>query len=365
MVIRGWPSYASLANDVEDKELKQYADVAIEGDAKKYIESLDQEVLVIYSPTSLSLLGVQKTVADMVSSRSLNSQATLMEFIRKKNYKLVLSLGGGTATDIAKYIAAKMNATFVCIPSMLSTNAYSTNKVALVIGQEKVTLNAKLADKIIFDKNFIKKAQTQNLYGLADVLSIYTALSDWQLAYRRNSELINKEIYRESENLLNELIEFVLSHSIDELSQDINSLFNYIGRSGHITNLYGSGRPESGSEHIFANTLEKIIDVPHGISVSLGILLMSLAQNRYSPVIFDCIVKLGTLQKLNEYSINKDVVSRVMSQIKPRKDRYTIVNEIESLNWLSIKILDDAMQLIEDANEISYKNRVFQFDRGF
>ena len=128
---------------------------------------------------------------------------------------------------------------------MLSTNSYATNKVALMNNGKKMTLEAKMPDKIIIDNKILKLSKNENLYGLADVLSIYTALCDWKIANEDINEEIDKNIYDRADKLLHEVLEFINNNSLEDIVENNMELFKFIGIAGYITNLYGTGRPES------------------------------------------------------------------------------------------------------------------------
>lgn len=299
--------------------------------AADYLNDLSQDSLVIYSPTSLRHLELNNPKVHMIDSRIFGRSVVFIKALAqsKSAYTNIVSLGGGTATDVAKYIAHQSNAAFTCIPSMLSTNSFATNKVALIVDGEKMTLDAKLADKIILDASLLYTSPQQNLYGLADVLSIHTALKDWRLAEAKGVEPIDQDILSRADCLLNKVIDFVSITNVNRIPYEISTLFAYIGESGYITNLHGSGRPESGSEHIFAKSLEKRIDIPHGVSVSLGILLMSILQDNYSSDIAHTINQIGTLKFINELGVTRSLVEEALAHSRVRGDRYSIINEVD------------------------------------
>lgn len=308
--------------------IQHFQDVTSVASATDYINSMGSESLLIYSPTSLQHLRVSNAKMHMIDSRILaRSMISIRALAQsRRKYSNIASLGGGTATDVAKYIAHQRGATFTCIPSMLSTNAYATNKVALVVDNEKITLDAKLADRIILDEALLLSSPQQNLYGLADVLSIHTALKDWQLASELKSEVINNDTFDQARNLLDEVKAFILGSDVNEISHEVQKLFKFIGESGYVTNAYGSGRPESGSEHIFARSLEHRIDIPHGISVSLGILLMSILQGNFTKDIGECVKKLGTLKFIDEHGLTRELIESVLTDLHPREDRFSIID---------------------------------------
>jgi len=309
-------------------ELNYFNDVMEEMNIHDYLNNINRNTLFIYSPTSMEKIKLDDKQIVMEDWHNISKDIVQIDkYIEKLDgIKEIITFGGGSTIDIGKYIAYQLNVKYTCILSMLSTNSYATNKVALIKDGKKITLEAKMPDKIIIDDDILKLSKNENLYGLADVLSIYTALYDWKIANEDIRENINKEIYQKAENLLNEVLEFIENNSLDEIIKDNIQLFKFIGIAGYITNLYGTGRPESGSEHIMAKEIERRTEIPHGISVSLGIIIMTIMQKRNLNRILQCIKKIKILDKVQEYGISKELITSCFENLKPRKDRYTIVN---------------------------------------
>lgn len=305
--------------------------------SKKYIETLKQNGLIIYSPTSIEKNKIQNEQCIMVNWHNLTKNVkTIDDFIEENNeISLIVSYGGGSTIDIGKYIASKLDVDFICIPTMLSTNSYATDKVALIKENKKMTLKAKIPDKIIIDNELLNLSKEENIYGLADVFSIYTALYDWIIAKEDIQEEIDESIYIMAENLLKEVLEFVNNNELREITQNNLRLFQLIGRAGYITNLYGTGRPESGSEHILAKAIEHKINIPHGISVSIGIIIMSIIQEHDSDDVIKAIMKLKIFDKGKKYGLNFKLIEECLYNLKPRKDRYSIINRINNKNSIS------------------------------
>ena len=102
-----------------------FNDVVEEGSSRKYIENLKQNVLLIYSPTSIEKNNIKNNQCLMVNWHDLTKKINKIdEFIKKNNtISSVVSYGGGSTIDIGKYIANKLGIDFICIPTMLSTNS--------------------------------------------------------------------------------------------------------------------------------------------------------------------------------------------------------------------------------------------------
>lgn len=330
--------------------MKSYKDIVKKEDIIKYLNNLKGKSLLVYSPTSANKIKLLEKIENE-NLHLMNTHLTdidvdkINEFIKnEKDLDRVIGFGGGTANDIAKFIGNQLNIETVSIPSMLSTNVYSTNKVLMSKEGKVSTLDSKMPDLIIFDKNILNLSLQENLYGFADVLTIYTAHSDWYKSYKKGYDRMDENLYQMDVKLLEDTQKYILTNSYDDIKTNLFEMFNFIGMVGHITNLYGSGRPVSGSEHIFAKALEQRILVPHGISVGLGILIMSLYQSNYSENIEKCFEKLQIFQNAEKYHVNKEIIMKNLKELKPREGRYTVVNEMDKND---INILNEIDKILE------------------
>lgn len=313
-----------------------YNDITRIVNVNEYLNNLNVLCLVIYSETSLQKNEIDLSNNNFVlySTKVITKEKKKIDdfFKNTKEYEKIISIGGGTATDIGKYLSYKFKKDLICIPTMLSTNAYSTNKVALKVNNKIETLDAVLPAEILLDINILQNSLEKNLYGMADIFSIHTALNDWRLASEFNKENITSE-FKWAQQLLDLTVGYVISEKIDKIKNDAMMIYKLIGESGEITNKYGSGKPESASEHIFAKALEKEIKIPHAIAVANGILVMSIAQNFYMSDGFDIKI-YKALEKLEIYKLNKkynityDLIDNVFLNLKPRKDRFSVVDLI-------------------------------------
>lgn len=333
--------------------MKSFKDICKKESLFDYLNEIKNKTLVIYSPTSSQKTDLFKKI-DNNNLIFLNANETdidvnkINKYLKKcEQFETVVGFGGGTANDIAKYIGNKEDKYTVSIPSMLSTNVYSTNKVLMNEDGEVKTLDSKLPDLIIYDENVLKLSEVENMFGFADVLTIYTASKDWMISYQNQNDDMNENIYKMDIDLVNNTKNYILQHSYDEIKDNLFEIFNFIGMVGHITNLYGSGRPVSGSEHIFAKSLEQKILVPHGISVGIGILIMSLFQNNYSKEIETCFKKIKIFDYANKYKITQKLIMNNLMELKPREGRYTIVN---TLNRYDEEVIIKIKEILDKFN---------------
>lgn len=330
-----------------------FDDVSKLRDVRKYLNEITDKSLFIYSPTSLKInnLNISNKNIKLVSGHSITKNLNKINKLisNYSKFETIITFGGGSVTDIGKYISSKLGKKLICIPTMLSTNVYATDKVALIKDGEKTTLEAKVPDLILVDETLIEKAVRFNVYGLADVLSIYTALYDWDLDNKDNNVSKTNE-YKMAEKLLNKTMQYLLESSYEEITLNPRVIFYLVGEAGYITNLYGSGKPESGSEHIFAKDLESKVNLPHAIAVSIGIVLMSLFQKNFNKDIVNCINKLKVLDNIETYKISKQLIKDILLNIKPRKDRYSIVNKFNK----SEKNIDNIIFEFEELTGVNF-----------
>lgn len=325
---------------------------------KYYLNNCSVKSLLIYSPTSIlkNKIELNNKNFDYYSTGEITKEKNRIDeiFLTLNKYQQIISIGGGTAIDIGKYLANKFHIKLIAIPTMLSTNVYSTNKVALIVDNEVVSLDATMPTSIYFDKDILIQSTEHNLYGIVDIFSIFTALNDWDLAVKYNNEMKRYE-YEWANKLLNSTIEYISNNNNLFIENNVSFIYEKIGESGLITNKYGSGKPESGSEHIFAKALEKEINIPHAISVGNGIVLMTVAQylitndeTKYEKgkIIIDLLKKMKVFELNMKYNITYELITKVFNTLKPRSDRYSVVNLIYNNRELKEKILKEYINIL-------------------
>lgn len=312
---------------------------------KAAIEVIDNtsDAVILYSPTTLEkMLKANLISGSYISSHphieiSANSGVSYDTLeVLAKGAKVYIGLGGGTAIDVAKYLAYKSKAHCIAIPSMLSTNVFATNKVAVIRDGVKRTEDAKLPDEVIFDRKLLELSPKQNLYGLVDVLSICTALEDWLIAFNDQEELIDYNIFGKASVILSRARNLIDGHLPDCI--DPLSIFSVVLSAGYITNEYGNGRPESGSEHIIAKEIEALVKVPHALAVTCGIAVVSQLQNNFKRAVFE-LDRLHMGTEVRNSQITPEILKQAILNAKPRDDRYTVINRFD-LSYIADELVE-------------------------
>ena len=292
--------------------------------------------IVIASPTSLQKIKKIKYELTKIDPVLLYTNEISFESdIDNPDKKGYIGIGGGTAIDLAKYHAAKDGVECVAIPTMLSTNVFATDKSAVIKNGDKYTENTVLP-RVIFDKNLFDMKKPENIFGLVDALSIETALIDWCIAANNRVENIDLDIFDRAFDILKKaktLLNFYINKTGDIKALDC---FNILLECGYITNDYGSGRPESGTEHIIAKKIEQNFKIPHYKSVSIGIIIASRLQyllggfelKKQKNSASDIIINLMDERKIDISMYDKQKLIDCISDTEIRSDRFGVLNLI-------------------------------------
>jgi len=304
-------------------------------DVVGHLSNLSKNQFLVYSPTAVHLLPLEGLNPNLSTLSADGASIALDELQRiqiPQRCDEITVFGAGRAIDIAKYLASMTGRNLDIIPSLLSTNAFGTPfgcYEGSIEDKTKITVNTGYADAILVDFEYLEKLGAGSLYGLADVLSIGTALHDWDMAIVQDPSVQDHQIYELARKIYDDCF-----RQIETGRLDIRTVFTLILNSAFVTGLHGSGRPESGSEHIFSKFIEldalrKGSYIMHGKSVGLGMVLMStLQKNKNRQEIFNAVRNFGFL---NEFEGDKDnlkrIATEVLQQIEPHPVRYSIVNE--------------------------------------
>ncbi len=316
-----------------------------DNEANRHLKSINDRTLFIYSPHFLPQLGALTQLPKLsINSEEIGINKKKIDNLIKTinlDFERIVAIGGGRTLDLAKYIAHHSCRELTLIPPIISTNAFFTDKVILKEKDGVRTFQGKFADHLILDENLLTSSDFQwNLYGLADVLSFHTALRDWKISAEKTGEKMVFEIYSLGDILLKNLINNAQS-IVRPNKKNISAIIRLVALAGYSVNLHGNGRPESGSEHIFAQCLESKMRIPHGVAVSLGIALMSILQKNESVEIINTVKRLKLLTGLNEYGLTKEILLETLLSLIPRPDRYTILNEIKIDPVIAREMIED------------------------
>ncbi len=257
-----------------------------------------------------------------------------------KEYEVVYGIGGGVASDVAKFVGFYKKIKTIVIPTILSTDAFLTSEVAVRINGEIKYLPAKHPDVLYIDLDIISKAPKRlNICGCGDILSIYTGLYDWKYANligkATEDEKISQHIYNISEAILKSVE--IEKDNIKECNKDgLKTILDLLCMETQLCYIYGNSRPEEGSEHYFTYLMENIMKrhFLHGEMVALGILIMSYFQGQDYEYMKNLMDYIG-LNYLGTGATKEEITKAIIelpNYVKEKNLRYSYAHDLLATN---------------------------------
>lgn len=199
---------------------------------------------------------------------------------------VIYAIGGGLSVDAAKYLSLKSGLPLVCIPTALSVDAFLTWASGVRRGGSVYYIETRPPDRLIVDFAMLGRGPAAiRAAGICDVLSIATGLWDWRFAEERGQ---NPPATRYIP-YVDLSAQAILAGSLDCAeaagrgnAEGLKQLLDCLALEVQLCNLIGHSRPEEGSEHYFAYSVENTMGkgLPHGDLVGPGILLIAALQGQ-------------------------------------------------------------------------------------
>lgn len=206
--------------------------------------------LVLCSRSCLAVLKTSIAELSVVvpTSTDLAEIGELSSRLEWSAHRSILAIGAGSVTDVAKLLAARHELNLTVVPTVLSCNAFATEKSVVGVAGRRVTVMARPPQHVFIDPYILARTELRwHLLGLADALSTYTALFDWHLAAMEEMEQIDPLSAGVSRSLCTSAFEQIDSLLTSPPRRVYEQVARMLALSGMVTNFYGSGRPESGS----------------------------------------------------------------------------------------------------------------------
>ena len=201
---------------------------------------------------------------------------------------IVYSIGGGLVADAAKYIAIKLDLPLVVLPTALSVDAYITAASGIRRDGCVYYIETKTPETLILDLDVIAAAPAWiRAAGITDVMSIATGCWDWKFAHERGLNPPGMEfmpwVYDNAQSILNGVLDCAEAAGRGD-KDGLKTLYDCLAMEVQLCNQVGHARPEEGSEHYFAYSVENLMGrgLPHGDLVGPGIMIISKFQGQAS-----------------------------------------------------------------------------------
>jgi glycerol-1-phosphate dehydrogenase [NAD(P)+] len=283
-----------------------------------------------------------KTVARSLSSSGYDPEIIIIEGATDVSVNVVdekmgegrghfmVGVGGGRPIDVAKYVSTKRDLDFVSVPTAASHDGIASSRASIEMDGRKKSIPARSPVLVIADTAVIARSPPELMVsGCADVISNYTAVLDWKLAYRLKGEQFSEYAAALSEmtaKLILEKADVIKPH----LEESARTVVKALVSSSVAMSIAGTSRPASGSEHMFAHALDQIAERPplHGNGCGVGTIMMMYLHGGDWERIRDSLRTLGAPTTAEELGVRgSDVIKALLNAQSIRPLRYTILGD--------------------------------------
>ena len=191
--------------------------------------------------------------------------------------RLLISVGAGTLTDIAKVTAQRTGSRHVAVQTACSINGFIADRSVLVIAGAKRTVVSRWPDMLIADSDILTAAPVGlNLAGVGDLSTVPNAVAEWQLAAGLGHGPAYDAAVVEQVLAAMPALPSLAAAARDSEPAGLADLARLLAGSGLSMGIVGSTAPASGSEHAVSHLLEMALSqregpaAPHGMQVTVA-----------------------------------------------------------------------------------------------
>jgi len=257
--------------------------------------------------------------------------------------EVVYAVGGGLASDAAKYIGWVNKLPVVIVPTALSVDGYFTALAAVREDGTVRYVTTGPAEAVIIDWEIIRNAPPfLRGTGICELLSIVTGLLDWKYAAEHNKNTTETRFQPWAAGLAAGIAQqaFKIAQGVGQgRIESLRNLLDLMCVEVQLTNQLGHNRPQEGSEQYFAYAIESKTNSGYGVPfadlVGPGILIAASLHGQDIAPIRDTIESAGIrLDQLRSADII-DTLKALPDYVKKHNLDYSILND---LNLTSDKV---------------------------
>jgi glycerol-1-phosphate dehydrogenase [NAD(P)+] len=159
----------------------------------------------------------------------------------------------------------------VAVPTAISNNGFASPGASLYVDGRRTSCQATIPFGVVIDTTVVRGSPARfNYSGISDLISKYSAIADWKLAYHSIGEAVNDFSVMISLQSVANLVNHPVK-AIDDLPF-LQLVSGALVMSGVAMEVSGSSRPASGSEHLISHAYDQIASRPsmHGLQVGVA-----------------------------------------------------------------------------------------------
>lgn len=298
--------------------------------------------LVVTSPTPKEVAGDQviehlRAVGfdpDVVTVTEASFEAIqeVVEAARAIDAGFLVGVGGGKAIDLAKMAGDELEIGFVSVPTAASHDGIVSGRGSVPEGDTRHSVSADPPLAVVADTGVLADAPWDlTTAGCADIISNYTAVTDWRLANR-----LKNVPYSEYAAALSEMTAEMLVDSADTIRPGLEDsawvVVKALVSSGVAMSIADSSRPASGAEHLFSHQLDRIEPdaALHGHQVGVGAILVAYLQGGEDGqwrAIRQALASLDAPTTAAGLGVSEDALLEALTTAHTIRDRYTVLGD--------------------------------------
>jgi glycerol-1-phosphate dehydrogenase [NAD(P)+] len=258
----------------------------------------------------------------------------------------VVAVGGGVAVDAGKYIGFLNQLPVIAMPTAISNDGFASPGASLRVDGRRISAKAAIPFGVVIDTTVIAGCPPRfTLSGIGDLISKYSAIADWKLAYHATGEAINDFsvmiALQSVQNLVNHPVK-----SIDDL-EFLQLVCGALVMSGVAMEVAGSSRPASGSEHLISHAYEHAATRPrmHGEQVGVATIATTWLQDNPSrDTVLHVLEQTGFLSAIRADPLEREAFLTAIRQAPAVKPGYhTVLSEPDAIDRLTGHLTGDPL----------------------
>lgn len=266
-----------------------------------------------------------------VSGGTVDAAVDLGKQLRAGAFEAAVGIGGGKTIDVAKYAASMAGIPMVSVATNLSHDGICSPVSSLEHDSGKGSFGVAMPIAVVVDLDHVRAAPPQMVRaGVGDVVSNLSAIEDWHLAAREQSEPVDGLAV----TFARTAAEAVL-HRPDSIESDafLTVLAEALVMSGVSMAMAGSSRPSSGGDHEILHAVDRLFPGTsnHGELAGVGAAFCFFLRDdeRRLDELLGCLSRHGLPRLPAEVGLTDEQFAEAVAYApQTRPGRYTILEHL-------------------------------------